>query len=93
MTLSPVMVGKKKYNLKMISLKFRLLTLTQNQMLRLAMLKAILRMKKEKIKRNKNRSSSCRTQHKSNQRPQKVADYKPGVRLKEGTQKFIPLSI
>jgi len=76
----------------MTSVKFRLLTLTQNQMLRLGMLKAILRMK-EKIKRNKNRSSNCRPQQKSKQRLQQLADYKPGERLKEGKQIFILLSI
>jgi len=78
----------------MPSVKFRLLTPTGNQMLRLAMLKTILRMKKEKIKRNNNSSSSsCRRRQKSNHRLQQVADYQPGNRFKEGTQIFIFLSV
>ena len=69
-----------------------MLTLTRNQMLRLAMLMTILRMK-EKIKRNNNRSSSCRPKQKSNHTLQQVADYQPGDHLKEGTQIFILLLI
>ena len=67
----------KKQNLREPSVKFRLLTPTGNQMLRLAMLKVILRKKK------RNNSSSCRLQQKSNHRLQQVADYQPGDRLKE----------
>ena len=78
--------------MRMPSVKFWLLTPTRYLMLRLAMLKTILRMKKEKIKRNNN-SSSCRRQQKSNHRLQQVADYQPGDRLKEGTQIFILLSV
>jgi len=78
----------------MPSVKFRLLTPTGNKILRLEMLKTILRMKKEKIKRNNNSSSSsCRRQPKLNHRLQQVADYQPGDRLKEGTQIFILLSV
>ena len=79
----------------MPSVKFWLLTPNWNQMLRLAMLKIILRMKKEKIMRNNNRSSSCSCspQQKLNHSLQQVADYQPGDRLKEGTQIFILLLV
>ena len=74
-------------------MKLVLLTPTGNQKLRIAMLKANLRMKKENIKRNKKRSNSCRPQQKSNEKLQEVADYKLGDRLKEGTKIFILFSI
>ena len=64
-------------------MKFWSLTLTRKQMLRLAMLKTILRKK-----RNNNKP-----QQKSNHRLQQVADYKTGDCLKEGTQIFIVLSV
>ena len=92
------MAGK-KYNLRMPSVKFWLLTPTRNQMLRLAMLKVILRgrkKKRKKKKKNNNNSSSsscCRPRQKSNHRLHKVADYQPGDRLKEGTQIFIILLV
>jgi len=56
--------------------------------LRLAML-TILRKKKKKRKRNNN----SKPQQKLNHRLQQVVDYKPGDRLKEGTQIYILLSI
>ena len=70
-------------------MKFWLLTLTRNQMLRLEMLKIILRNNNN----NNNNNSSCRPQQKSNHRLQQVADYQHGDRLKEGTQLFILLSV
>ena len=76
-------------------MKLWLLTPTLNLVLRLAIL-MILRKKK---KRNNNTtddndddSSSSKSQQKSNHRLQKVVDYQPGDRLKEGTQIFILLS-
>ena len=74
-------------------MKFRLLTPTGIQMMRLTMLKSILRMKMEKIKRNNNRSSRCRPQQKSNRTLRQVTDYQPGDGLKEVTQIFILLLI
>jgi len=56
-----------------------MLTLTQNQVLRLSMLKMIL--------------SSNQQQQKLNHRLQQVADYQSGNHLKEGTQIFILLSV
>jgi len=67
--------------------KFWLLTLTQNQVLRLAMLKTILRKKKKK------RNNNSKLQQKLNHSLQQVVDYQPGDRLKEGTQIFILLSV
>jgi len=58
--------------------KIWLLTLTQNQVLRLAMLKTIL---------------SSKQQQKSNHRLQLVADYQPEDHPKEGIQIFILLSV
>jgi hypothetical protein len=66
--------------------KFWLLTPTQNQVLRLAILKNILRKKK---KRNNNK----KLQQKLNHRLQQVVDYQPGENLEEGTQIFILLSV
>ena len=71
------------------SVKFWLLTLTQNQVLRLAMLKTILRRKNKKRKRNNN----SKPQQKLNHRLQQVVDYQPGDCLKEGTQIFTLLSV
>ena len=68
-------------------MKFWLLTWTQNQVLRLASLKMILRRKKTKKKKNNNN----KPQQKSNHRLQQVADYQPGDHIKEGTQIFILL--
>jgi len=59
--------------------KFWLLTLTLNQVLRLAILKTIWRRKKKK------RTNNSKPHQKSKHRLQQVADYQPGDRLKEGT--------
>jgi len=64
------------------SVKFWLLTLTRNKMLRLVMLKTNLRKKKKM----RNNSSSIKPQQKTNHRLQQVAeDYQSGDRLMEGT--------
>jgi len=76
--------------------KFWLLTLTWNQVLRLVMVKAILRKKKQKKKKNNNNSgssSSSKPQQKSKHRLQQVADHQCGDHLKEGTQIFILLLV
>jgi len=66
------------------SVKFWLLTLIQNQELRLVMLKANFRKTKKKKK------SSIKPKQKANYRlQQEVEDYQPGDRLKEGTQILI----
>ena len=84
-------MAKKKYNLmRKPSVKFWLLTLTLNQVLRLAILKTIWRRRKKK---RINNISSSKPQQKSKHRLQPVADYQPGDRLKEGTQIFILLSV
>ena len=57
--------------------------------MRLAMLKTVLRKKKNK--RNNNKLNKSKSQKKSNHRLQQVADYQPGDRLKEGTQIYILL--
>jgi len=72
------------------SVKFWLLTPTLNQVLRLAILKTDLRRKNKRINNNNNNS---KLQQKLKHRLQKVADYQPGDRLKEGTQIFILLSV
>jgi hypothetical protein len=81
------------------SMKLRLLTLTLNQVLRLAILKTILRRKKKRIDDNndgggddEDNSSSSKLQQKSKNRLQQVADYQPRECLKGGTQIFILLS-
>jgi predicted RNA-binding protein len=61
--------------------KFWLLKLTQNQVLRLAILKMILSSKQQQ------------QQQKLNHRLRQVADYQPGDHLKEGIQIFIILSV
>jgi len=69
--------------------KFWLLTLTRNQVLRLAVLKTSLKKKKKK-----NSSSSSKPLQKMNNRLQQEAeDFKPWDRLKRGTQIFILLSV
>jgi len=76
--------------------KFWLLTLTLNQVLRLVILKTILRRRRKRIIIifiiiiiiNKSKP-----QQKSKHRLQQVADYQPGDRVKEGTQIFILLSV
>ena len=70
---------KKSNSRRKPSAKFWMLTLTQNQVLRLSMLKMIL--------------SSNQQQQKLNHRLQQVADYQSGNHLKEGTQIFILLSV
>jgi len=61
---------------------------TLNQVLRLAILKSLLRRKKKKGTNN-----NSKPQQKLKRRLQRVADYQPGDRLKEGTQIFILLSV
>jgi len=56
--------------------KFWLLKLTQNQVLRLAILKMILSSKQQQQQQQQ--------QQKLNHRLQQVADYQPGDHLKEG---------
>jgi len=68
--------------------KFWLLTLTWNQVLRLAMLKISFKKKKNSS------SSSSKPLQKMNNRLQKVAeDFQPGDYLKKETQIFILLSV
>ena len=76
-------------------MKFWLLTPTLTQLLRLAILKTILRRRKKRINNNNDddNNSSSKPQWKSKHRLQRVVDYKPGDRLKEGTQIFILLSV
>ena len=69
-------------------MKFWLMTLTLNQVLR----KAMLKMNLGKKKKNSN-SSSSKPQQKTNHRLQQVADYQPGDCLKEGIQIFILLLV
>jgi len=61
--------------------KFWLLTATLNQALRLAILKSLLRRWKKK----KGNNNNSKPQQKSKHRLQRVADYQPGDRIKEGT--------
>ena len=83
------MAGKKSNSRRKPSLNFWFLTVTRNQVLRLAILKTSLR-KKKRNNNNKNNSSSNNKPHRS----QKVAkDHQPGDHLKEGTQIFIHLSV
>ena len=71
------------------SVKFWLLTPTQNQMLRLTMLNMILRRR-----RRRTMTTTTTTLSRSRNRLQQVMmDYQPRDRLKEGTQIFILLSV
>jgi len=79
--------------------KFWLLTLTQNWVLRLVILKTNLRKtrnnknnknysRNSSSSNNKNNSSSNKPQQKTDHRLQQVADYQPGDHLMEGTHIF-----
>jgi cytochrome c-type biogenesis protein CcmH/NrfF len=72
------------------SVKFWLLTLPLNPVLRLAILKTIWRRRRKKRVNNNNKNSS-KPQQKLKHRVQQVANYQPGDRLKEETQIFILL--
>ena len=83
-------------------MKFWLLTLTRNKVLRLAMLKMNLRKKKMRNNNNNNNNNnssssisiSIKPQQKMNHRLQQVAeDYQPGDCLMEGTQIFFLLLV
>jgi len=69
--------------------KFWLLTPTQNQVLRLAMLKTSLKKKKK----NSSSSSSKPLQKMNNVLQQEAEDFQPRDCLKKGTQVFILLSV
>jgi hypothetical protein len=72
------MAGKKSNLRSKLSAKFWLLTPTQNQVMRLAMLKNILRNKiKQNINKNKNKNNNNNKKllQKLNHRLQQVADY------------------
>ena len=75
-------------------MKFWLLTLTWNQMLKLVMLKTIWRNNNHDDDHNDDDdNNNTKPQQKSKHRLQHVADYQPGDRIKEGTQIFILLSV
>jgi hypothetical protein len=81
---------KKSNSRREPSVKFWLLTLTWNQVLRLAMWKMNLRKKRD----DDNNNNNNKPQQKTNHGLQQVAeDYQPGECLKEGTQIFILLLV
>jgi len=85
--------GWEKIKLKEEAISEILLTLTQNQVLRLVMLKKSLK-KRNNNNNNNSSSSSSKPRQKMNHRLQQVAeDYQTGDHLKAGTQIFILLSV
>ena len=87
------MAAKKSKSRRKSSVKFWLLTLTQNQVLRLAMLKTNLRKNNNNDHDDDDRNNNKPQQKTIHRLQQVVEDYQPGDRLKEGTPIFILVSV